>query len=68
MSLNYNTCLTCINYAADRFDVLVASFAEHCAETNETSQQALDRYMTGVHERHLSGLSLSVATTASDGK
>ena len=63
MSLNYNTCLTCMGYAIDRFDVLAPALAEHRAVTGETSQQILDRYMAGVHERHLSGLSLSAAAT-----
>ena len=63
MSLDYNTCLTCMGYTNGRFGVLVPALAEHRAVTGETSQQILDRYMAGIHERHLSGLSLSVAAT-----
>ena len=58
--MSYTTCTTCITYAEGRQSVLAQALADQCAATDETSQEILDRYMGGVHDRHLSGLSLSV--------
>lgn len=52
----YYDCTKCLVYMAERQGVVIPAMAERRAETGETSQQILDRYMTGVHDRHLSGL------------
>ena len=52
----YRLCSTCIEYAEERMPLLTQPMADRRAETGETSVQILDRYMTGVHARHLSGL------------
>ena len=56
----YQDCPTCIGYAEDRRPVLVPALADRRAVTGESSQEILDRYMSGVHDRHLAGLSLEV--------
>ena len=57
---DYADCEICITYAEGRITVLPQAIVDEKAKTGETSQEVLDRYMTGVHERHLSGLSLDV--------
>jgi hypothetical protein len=57
----YMACVTCIEYAEGRTPVLIPAMHERRMETGETSQQILDRYMTGVHKRHMNGLSLAVS-------
>ena len=52
----YRTCAECIAYAEARSDVVIPAMAARREETGETSVQILDRYMGGVHARHLSGL------------
>jgi hypothetical protein len=52
----YRTCQTCREYGEARMSTLVPAMAARRAETGETSEQILDRYMNGVHERHMSGL------------
>jgi hypothetical protein len=52
----YVTCPDCIEYGSVRFSILTAALAVRSQQTGETSQQILDRYMDGVHQRHLSGL------------
>lgn len=59
--MTYTTCITCIDYMERRKAVLLPAFVMHKAETGETSQQILDRYMGGVHDRHLTGFSLDVS-------
>ena len=54
--MNYRTCQTCIEYAEVRRPVIVPALVDRSVETGETSEQILDRFMGGVHERHLSGL------------
>lgn len=56
MSETYVTCPTCMDYAEQRRPVLVPAIREHCDRTSEAPDEALNRYMTGVHARHLSGL------------
>jgi hypothetical protein len=56
--MTYRNCPDCTAYAERRMPVLAPAMAETLAKTGETSQQILDRYMTGVHERHLAGGSL----------
>lgn len=58
----YETCDTCITYAEGRVTVLSQAIVDEKAKTGESSQDVLDRYMTGVHYRHLAGLSLSVTS------
>lgn len=53
---SYHTCPACIEYGEVRFSVLTPALAKRSDETGETAQQILDRYMSGVHDRHLSGL------------
>jgi hypothetical protein len=54
--MTYRNCPDCIAYGEARMTVVVPAMAERRAETGETSQQILDRYMGGVHQRHLAGL------------
>ena len=56
--LAYEACMTCEAYALRRRNVLLPEFVKRKRRTGETAQQVLDAYMTGVHDRHLSGLSL----------
>ena len=65
---NYVNCETCITYAEGRITVLPQAIVDDEAKTGESSQEVLDRYMTGVHERHLSGLSLDVTAREEAGK
>lgn len=57
---DYTTCEICITYAEGRTTVLPHYLAVERAWTGETGQQILDRFMGGIHERHLAGLSLVV--------
>lgn len=59
---DYEICPECMIYASGRTGVLPRAMAAVRTETGETSKEILDRYMTGVHERHLSGLSLEVTS------
>lgn len=56
MSHEYKGCATCIEYIDARAHVLAPAFTKHRAKSGETASQILERYMTGVHQRHLSGL------------
>lgn len=56
MNRDYRNCPDCIQYAEVRRPVVVPAMAERRSETGETSEQILDRFMGGVHARHLSGL------------
>jgi hypothetical protein len=49
-------CQQCRDYADVRTLVLVPAMAERCEETGETPKQIADRFMLGVHARHLAGL------------
>jgi hypothetical protein len=57
--MTYHDCFECIGYMERRRTVLLPAMARRRSETGETAQQILDRYMSGVHRRHLSGLSLA---------
>lgn len=57
---DYVNCEICITYAEGRITVLPQAIVAEKAKTGESSQEVLDRYMTGVHDRHLAGLSLAV--------
>lgn len=61
MDFHYSVCSTCIGYVTSRRDVLLPEMAAHCNRTGEGSAECLHRYMTGVHDRHMSGLSLAVS-------
>lgn len=56
----YRECPVCVEYADRRRSVLGPAVAEHCFRTEEPVAETIDRYMTGVHQRHLAGLSLAV--------
>lgn len=57
----YEDCRDCFLYGQRRMSVLIPAMHEQRMKTGETARQILDRYMTGVHARHLSGLSLAVS-------
>jgi hypothetical protein len=61
MDFHYSVCSRCIGYIEDRRAVVLPAIANHCDATGEPSADALHRYMTGVHDRHMSGLSLAVS-------
>ena len=61
MEPDYYNCQTCILYANGRVSVLPQAIVDYGAKGDETAAEVLDRYMTGVHARHLSGLSLAVS-------
>jgi hypothetical protein len=52
----YRECVDCIVYVQLRQPVLAPAMAAVKRVTGETSRQILDRYMGGVHDRHLAGL------------
>jgi hypothetical protein len=52
----YQECEHCIIYMTVRRPVLLPAMARVIAKTGETGQEILDRYMAGVHKRHLAGL------------
>lgn len=52
----HQLCPTCTRYAEKRMTVLVPAMAEHCQRTGEDPTRCLNRYMSGVHNRHLAGL------------
>jgi hypothetical protein len=52
----YHQCPDCLVYAGVRMTVLWPVLAERRGETGETGEEILDRYMGGVHARHLAGL------------
>lgn len=52
----FENCPDCIEYAEARVSVLTPAFVERREVTGETAQQIIDRYMSGVHTRHLAGL------------
>jgi len=56
MGKQYVTCPSCIEYAQIRQSVLAPAFVARKRQTGESTQQILDRFMTGVHARHLDGL------------
>jgi len=62
--VTYRNCYDCITYAEARMSVVVPAMAERREETGETAQQILDRYMTGVHARHLAGLPILSGSAA----
>lgn len=53
---DYEDCRDCFVYGQRRMEVLIPALHERRIQTGETAQQILDRFMTGVHSRHLSGL------------
>jgi len=56
----YENCDPCTLYMIDRHVSLLPAMNVHSLKTGEALPDTLVRYMTGVHERHLSGLSLDV--------
>lgn len=54
----YASCAACMSYAAARRPVLAPAFADTSLRTGEDPVALIDRYMTGVHQRHLDGLPL----------
>jgi hypothetical protein len=56
----FHDCPTCIAYSSRRLPVLAPAMARRLRDTGETSAEILTRYMTGVHDRHVAGLSLEV--------
>lgn len=58
----YISCPDCSDYMERRRSVVLPALAAHSNETGESAGAILDRYMTGVHARHLSGLSLAVTS------
>lgn len=60
----YRLCHDCIIYIQVRQPVLAPAMAATKRVTGETSRQILDRYMGGVHDRHLAGFHILPAVTA----
>lgn len=60
VTATFHDCPTCIAYMSRRFPVLAPAMARRLCDTGETSAGILARYMTGVHDRHLAGLTLEV--------
>ena len=54
--MSYRNCSDCIEYAEVRRPAIVPAMHHHRQVTGETSEQILDRFMRGVHQRHLAGL------------
>jgi hypothetical protein len=52
----YSECSDCIDYMAVRQRVVMPAMGRRMIDTGETARQILDRFMAGVHERHLAGL------------
>lgn len=52
---DYETCPDCIGYAVRRLPAILDAMATETERTGETARQIIDRYMTGVHDRHLAG-------------
>lgn len=52
---DYETCPACIEYAVRRLSAILEHLADAADKTGETARQIIDRYMTGVHDRHLAG-------------
>ena len=57
---DYETCAECSTYAEARMQIFVPSLSKERAKTGETGEEIVDRYMSGVHYRHLAGFSLAV--------
>lgn len=53
---DYRVCPACIGYAQVRQPVIVPAMAARAQVTGETTIEILDRFMGGVHDRHLAGL------------
>ena len=56
----YQSCPTCMGYAALGFDALAQAFAVRRRLTGEATRAVMDAHMTGVHERHASRESLAL--------
>ena len=59
----YQSCPTCMGYAALGFDVLAQALARSINRrrlTGEATRAVMDAHMTGVHERHASRKNLAV--------
>lgn len=54
----YESCEKCQGYAARRQKVLVPAMVATRRRTGESTQEVIDRFMGGVHARHLAGGSL----------
>jgi hypothetical protein len=61
----YRLCGDCVHYIQVRRDVLIPAFVARKRVTGETSREILDRFMDGVHARHLAGLPILSPTTVS---
>lgn len=56
LSHPYKACGACARYAIARTLVLRPHVARHCLLTGEHPLEVVDRFMAGVHARHLAGL------------
>jgi hypothetical protein len=56
LSHPYKACGACARYAIARRRVLKWHIAVHCVSTGESVPAVVDRFMAGVHARHLAGL------------
>jgi hypothetical protein len=56
MILEHRSCAECLEYLDVRQPVLVPAIAEVSGPVPLAALAVLDRYMAGVHVRHLSGL------------
>ena len=59
--MSYVNCATCATYINTREQSLRPALEGHIAKSGETRGEIFDRFMGGVHDRHLSGLSLDVS-------
>jgi hypothetical protein len=58
----YSACNECGDYIERRKPVLLPEVRKQAERNGEFWTATLHRYMTGVHDRHMSGLSLSVTS------
>lgn len=54
----WESCVPCLAYATRRRSVLSPAMAVAAIKNGESSAEIVDRYMGGVHARHLAGGSL----------
>lgn len=52
----YKACHQCTRYMISRRAALAPAMAEVVIETGESPREVADRFMAGVHARHLEGL------------
>lgn len=51
-------CPTCDAYFTRRMPVIVRAIGLHVVRTGESPERVCNRFVRGVHDRHLAGLSL----------